>query len=203
MKWKKTMNILLTLIHTNYLTDLKGSKGFTFIVAIDLTPNGGWLGVLKAGNSAKLARVTIDYPNNADTVWSLDITKTNAFIPYEFVNEIKAFTEKIKKRSNIKINRGNRMIREKISNTDGRMWKEFRDNINESLKFVLNKDHELIKTFAKENKIKTSEINSLLDTISDCLPTKKIIENYDDDPSCYDRASTNDKLDDIQLKLLK
>ena len=168
-----------------------------------LTPNGGWLGVLKAGNSAKLARVTIDYPNNADTVWSLDITKTNAFIPYEFVNEIKAFTEKIKKRSNIKINRGNRMIREKISNTDGRMWKEFRDNINESLKFVLNKDHELIKTFAKENKIKTSEINSLLDTISDCLPTKKIIENYDDDPSCYDRASTNDKLDDIQLKLAK
>ncbi len=36
----------------------------------------GWLGVIKAINSSKLARVTIDYPNSADKLWSLDITKT-------------------------------------------------------------------------------------------------------------------------------
>ena len=95
------------------------------------------------------------------------------------------------------------MIREKISNSDGRIWKESRHNFNESLKFILNKDHELIKTFAKENNIKSSEFNSFLDTISDCLPTKKIIENYDNDPSCYDRATINEKLDNIQLKFAK
>ena len=67
----------------------------------------------------------------------------------------------------------------------------------------MNKDHGLIKIFAKKNNIKGSEINSLLDTISDCLPTKKIIENYDEDPSCYDRATINEKLDDIQLKFAK
>ena len=35
--------------------------------------------------------VTIEYSNDADSLWSLDITKTNAKIPYEFVREIKSF----------------------------------------------------------------------------------------------------------------
>ena len=204
MKWSENYEHSLSFNSYKLFSGFERQQGI-YIYRCNrlLTPKGGWLGVLKAGNSAKLARVTIDYPNNADTIWSLDITKTNAFIPFEFVKEIKAFTEKIRKRSNIKINRGNRMIREKISNSDGRIWKESRHNFNESLKFILNKDHELIKTFAKENNIKPSEFNSFLDTISDCLPTKKIIENYDNDPSCYDRATINEKLDNIQLKFAK
>ena len=54
-----------------------------------LTPQGGWLGLLKKGNAAKFARVVIDYSNDADELWSLDVTKTNASIPFEFKREIK------------------------------------------------------------------------------------------------------------------
>jgi DNA-directed RNA polymerase subunit N (RpoN/RPB10) len=61
-----------------------------------LNPNGGWLGTIKPMNSSKLARVTIDYPNSADNLWSLDITKTNATIPYEFKKEIEKLIENTK-----------------------------------------------------------------------------------------------------------
>ena len=204
MKWKENYEYSINFNSYKLFNGFERQQGI-YIYRCNrlLTPRGGWLGVLRSGNSAKLARVTIDYPNNADSLWSLDITKTNAFIPFEFKKEIRAFAEKIRKKSNVKINRGNRIIRDSISKSDGRIWKEFRNNANDSLKFILNKDHDLIKIFAKKNNIKGSEINSLLDTISDCLPTKKIIENYDEDPSCYDRATINEKLDDIQLKFAK
>ena len=43
------------------------SKGITYIDVIGfLHQSGGWLGLLK-GNAAKLARVVINYPNNADS----------------------------------------------------------------------------------------------------------------------------------------
>ena len=54
-----------------------------------LTPKGGWLELIRSGNHSKLARVTIDFPNNADSSWSLDIKKTSATIPYKFREEIK------------------------------------------------------------------------------------------------------------------
>ena len=37
----------------------------------------------------KLARVTIDFPNNADSSWSLDIKKTSATIPYKLEKKLK------------------------------------------------------------------------------------------------------------------
>ena len=40
-----------------------------------LTPKGRMASLLRKGNAAKLARVVIDYPNDADELWSLDITK--------------------------------------------------------------------------------------------------------------------------------
>ena len=76
-------------------------------------PNGGWFGILKKSNSAKLARVTIEYSNDADSLWSLDITKTNAKIPYEFVREIKLFVDKTSRGSNEKLNRGRRNVRKR------------------------------------------------------------------------------------------
>lgn len=204
MKWGEDYESSLSFNSFKLFNGFERQQG-VYIYRCDrlLTPNGGWLGVLKNGNSAKLARVTIDYPNDADSLWSLDITKTNAKIPYEFVKGIKFFVEKTRKKSNVKINRGNRVVRKSITELDGRIWREVRNSNDSSLKYELNSSHDIFKFFSNKNKLKGKEMNSILEIISDCLPVAKIIENNDLDPSRHDRAMKAPKLDERQLEIAK
>ena len=168
-----------------------------------LTPKGGWLGILKKSNSAKLARVTIEYSNDADSLWSLDITKTNAKIPYEFVREIKSFVATTSRASNEKITRGQRTIRKNLNETDSRIWIEKKNNANSSISFKINTDHKFISSFTEQHNISQSKLQSFLDSISECLPTAKIIEYNDLNPAAIDRMIKKDKLDDFQLDIAK
>lgn len=168
-----------------------------------LTPNGGWFGILKKSNSAKLARVTIEYSNDADSLWSLDITKTNAKIPYEFVREIKLFVDKTSRGSNEKLNRGRRNVRKNLSEIDGRIWVEKKNNINNSISFKVNTAHKFISSFVEKYSINESEMNSFFDSISECLPVIDIINLNDTDPFSIDRAVKQKELDEINLEKAK
>ena len=168
-----------------------------------LTPRGGWLGVLKRGNSAKLARVVIDYPNNADSLWSLDITKTNAKIPYEFKNEIESFVKKTRVHSVSKINSGNRKINEAISYKGGLIWEEYKDKGAKAATFRLNSNHSFFKNLIENKIINKSELKDLLQLISEHLPFHKIISNNDEDPSQHDKISPREKLNELEVLVAK
>ena len=105
--WKENFEVKKGLNSFRLFEGFERQQGI-YIYRCDrlLTPNGGWLGLLKKGNAAKLARVVINYPNNADQMWSLDITKTNASIPYTFRKEIGNLISAVKKKSISKISHG-------------------------------------------------------------------------------------------------
>ena len=168
-----------------------------------LTPRGGWLGVLKRGNSAKLARVVIDYPNDADSLWSLDITKTNAIIPYEFLNEIKSFVIKTRQASNSKIVRGIKKKKESLNYKDAHVWEEHKDIKSNALRYRVNTNHRLFKTLVKENKIDIKQLNLIADLVSETLPIYKIIANNDEDPSQHDKVQPQSKLSKTELQIAK
>ena len=200
MRWKEDYEATHNFNSFKLFNGFESQQGI-YIYRCDrlLTPKGDWLGILRRGNSAKLARVTIEYPNDADALWSLDITKTNAKIPYDFVKEIKIFVEKTRKKSNVKINRGHRTIRKNLSKLDGRLWTEKKNNSNNSLNYRININHQFIRNFVDIHNIKESAIESVLNTISDCLPVVKIIENHDFNPTAHDRALKQEKLDEYHL----
>ena len=147
-----------------------------------LTPQGGWLGLLKKGNAAKFARVVIDYPNDADALWSLDITKTNASIPFEFKREIKKLIDKTKKKSVTKIVSGNRNIKRSLSQTHSNIWKISDEKEFNSYKYIIDNNHPILRGLIDEKKIKEKDLNFLLKLISENLPVAKIIDNNDRDP---------------------
>jgi len=166
-----------------------------------LTPRGGWLGLLKKGNAAKLARVVIDYPNDADALWSLDITKTNASIPFEFRNEITKLIDAAKNKSIKKIGRGNRNLTRSLSSTNAHIWKTSNDKEYNSYKYLVDIEHPILKSLVAENKIKEQDLKILLGLISDNLPIARIINNNDSDPSKHDRMVSRNKLskDEFQM----
>ena len=168
-----------------------------------LTPQGGWLGLLKKGNAAKFARVVIDYPNDADALWSLDITKTNASIPFEFKREIKKLIDKTKKKSVTKIVSGNRNIKRSLSQTHSNIWKISDEKEFNSYKYIIDNNHPILRGLIDEKKIKEKDLNFLLKLISENLPVAKIIDNNDRDPSKHDRMLFQNKLSETDLEIAK
>lgn len=166
-----------------------------------LTPKGGWLGMLRKGNAAKLARVVIDYPNDADTLWSLDITKTNASVPFEFKREIKKLIDATKNGVINKIARGNRNI--SLSFNHSQIWKTFNDNEYNSFKYIVDIEHPIFKILILEKKIKEKDLTTLLDVISDNLPVSRIINNNDTDPSKHDRMMVKQELSLQELEIAR
>ena len=168
-----------------------------------LTPKGGWLGLLKKGNAAKLARVVIDYPNDADALWSLDITKTNASIPFEFKREIKSLIDATKNGSVEKIVRGNRNVNQSLSLNHAHIWKTSNDKEHNSYKYIVDVDHPIFKSLIAEKKIKERDLTIILDLISSTLPWAKIIDNNDIDPSKHDRMMSKQELSKSELELAR
>ena len=162
------------------------------------------MGLINKGNAAKLARVVINYPNNADHLWSLDITKTNASIPYEFKKAIKDLIIASKSESQLKINRGFKQITNNLRNkSHSLIWVEHKDENFNGLRYKIDFNHPLIQFYTEEKKFSEKDLRILLETIADNLPVSKIIQNNDDDPFRHDRASRNDELNknDIDLFL--
>ena len=168
-----------------------------------LTPKGGWLGLLRKGNAAKLARVVIDYPNNADTLWSLDITKTNASIPFEFKREIEKLILATKSASIRKIARGDRDISTGLSFNHSHIWKTSNDLEYNSYKYIVDAEHPIFKNLVVEKKIKEKDLKTLLELISNNLPIAKIINNNDLDPSKHDRMTAQHKLSKEELEMVR
>ena len=166
-----------------------------------LTPRGGWLGLIKKGNASKLARVVIDYPNDADALWSLDVTKTNASIPYEFKREITKLIDTAKKGSVRKIVRGNRSVNRSLSLSHSNIWKVSDNKEFNSYKYLVDTEHPIFKELIDEKKIKEKDLNFLLKLISENLPIAKIIDNNDRDPSKHDRMLSQNNLSKTDLEI--
>jgi len=158
-----------------------------------LNPYGGWLGVIKPINSSKLARVTIDYPNSADKLWSLDITKTNASIPYQFKKEIEKLIENTKLESVAKVSRGVASVKNKIKTLydNSLIWNEKEDKDARCYVYYPNIDHPIFQTLIESGKVEKKTLKLIFDLISDHLPVAGIIENNDNDSGKHDRMNVH------------
>jgi hypothetical protein len=201
-KWEDNYEVITRFNSFRLFEGFERQQGI-YIYRCDrlLTPKGGWLGLLKKGNAAKLARVVIDYPNDADALWSLDITKTNASIPFEFKREIKRLIDATKNGSVQKIVRGNRKMNKSLTLNHSHIWKTSDDKEYNAYKYKIDVDHPIFQNLIAEKKIKERDLNILLELISGNLPVAKIIENNDTDPSKHDRMVSKQELSKSELEL--
>lgn len=170
-----------------------------------LTPHGGWLGVIRPNNSAKLARIVINYPNNTDHLWGLDITKTNAEIPYVFKQAIVELVKKTRYQSIGKINRRTKVAERKIRGKigDGLFWKESVDSELKCWRYTPNINHPFFRMMLSKNVIDEKNLNLIFKVLSENLPVAKIIENNDEEPGRHDRIERPSNLSNTELKMGK
>ena len=134
-------------------------------------------------------------------MWSLDITKTNASIPYAFRKEIKNLISAVKKRSLSKISHGNRIIKKSLNFDNSKNYGTINDKEFDRFRYIIDINNAYFKAFMK--KIKESDLKLLLATIQENLPIAKIIENNDSDPSKHDRSDVKEKLTQSDIEIAK
>jgi hypothetical protein len=150
---------------------------------------GGWLGIVKPNNSFKLCRVVIDFKNDysSDKIWSIDIKKTKADIPFEYRQEIKKFVKKAQRDSARKIGRYNK---KELKNAAGDLYdNSFLWQVDKNKKYgfweyKLNIENPLFTALL--NKVSRKELQLILDIIARDLPISDIIDNNDEEPANHD-----------------
>ncbi len=150
---------------------------------------GGWLGIVKPNNSYKLCRVVIDFNNDyfSDTIWSIDIKKTKAEIPYAYREEIKRFVKKAQLDSSKKIGKYNRReLGKSLSNLydDVDLWKISKNNKYGCWEYSLNINSPVFKGILQ--KVAKDELEILLKLIARNIPIADIIDNNDEEPVNHD-----------------
>jgi hypothetical protein len=168
-----------------------------------LNPFGGWLGVIKPTNSSKLARVVIDYPNSSDNLWSLDITKTNANIPYLFRKEIEKLIESTKLESASKITRGTKSIAKRVRNIydNSVIWNVKEDPSMKCYRYIPDIGHPIFTALIDEGKVGKKTLEFILDVLGQNLPIAQIIENNDQNSGKHDRIAKRDTLTKQEIEI--
>jgi hypothetical protein len=161
---------------------------------------GGWLGIVKPNNSYKLCRVIIDFKNDysSDTIWSIDIKKTKAEIPYVYRQEIKRFVKKAQKDSSRKIGKFNRReLGRSISNLydNVELWEIKKNNKYGCWEYSLNINSPIFKGILQ--KISKDELDLLLKLIARNIPIADIIDNNDEEPANHDTLYAEIDLEDV------
>lgn len=155
-----------------------------------LIAHGGWFDIVKSNELNKLARISIDYTNDLDSIWSLDVVKSQAIPPKgsrkffkkvfeNAINESKAaFKEKGKR-----IRKANPFKKEKPDE----LWLDKLDKESEKHSYSINIQNAYIKFYCEHYGIDKSKLNPLLKIIGDLLPLEQIIENNSENPNSHVR----------------
>ena len=164
---------------------------------------GGWLGIVKPNNSYKLCRVVIDFENDyhSDIMWSIDIKKTKAEIPYVYKQEIKNFVKKAQLDSSRKIGKYNKRELRQANNDiydNIELWKIKKNDKYRFWEYSINLENPIFSSML--SKISKNELTLIFDIISRNIPIADIIDNNDDEPAYHDTIYAEIDIDEVLEK---
>lgn len=161
-------------------------QGFYIYRADRLLVSGDWLGLEKKREFAKLARIEINFSNDDDFSWNLDIKKSTATPPIILREDLRRIAKiAILKSAKIYNWRGGVVLesghRNKIVEP---IWKDeiTREGIK---KYKINRNHPLIKQGVDSN-LTNKNFNKVLKIIEDNVPVEMILYNQNENPSFHE-----------------
>lgn len=173
-------------------------QGFYIYRGDRLLVAGDWLGLQKKRDYSKLARIAVNFSNENDFIWHLDIKKSTAIPPIEIRKELDRIARiAIMKSAKIYNWRGQKTITEKGSLNYEPLWidEKSREGIK---KYKINRKHPIIKSLLDENSKLTGKALKLLE---ENVPIELILSNQNEDPSYHELEKQTDKPSDDLINL--
>jgi hypothetical protein len=139
---------------------------------------GDWFRLVPKGEATKLARVQIDFPNNLDEAWTIDIRKSRARPPHAVRERLRQVIDHICGRSTtVHRARGKKLFEE----VKAPLWERYADQ--GCIRYGVNSNHPLV------DKLETSldddgrmTLKVLIESISASLPVEMIYSDFSTHP---------------------
>lgn len=179
-------------------------QGFYIYRGDRLLVAGDWLGLEKKRDYSKLARIAVNFSNESDFNWNLDIKKSTAMPPFEIRKELLRIAKiAIMKSARIYNWRGQKTFEGAGSTTLETLWKD--DVTREGIKkYKINRKHPIISSLLSE---KNKLVGKALKLLEDNVPVELILSNQNDDPSFHElekqMESPSDELISLAVELYK
>lgn len=160
-------------------------QGFYVYRGDRLLVSGDWLGIEKKRDYSKLARISLNFTNENDFDWNLDIKKSTAIPPIALREDLKRIAKiAIKKSARIYNWRGIVQYGNEINRTTENIWVE--ETTREGIKkYKINKSHPVIKNFI-DSKGKIGKISTVIKLIEENVPVEAILFNQSENPSFHE-----------------
>ncbi len=179
-------------------------QGFYIYRGDRLLVAGDWLGLEKKRDYSKLARIAINFSNENDFNWNLDIKKSTAIPPIEIRRELTRIAKiAIMKSAKIYNWRGQKTFSEINKINHEPLWKDeiTREGIK---KYKINRKHPIINSLLKEHNNLTARALKLLE---DNVPIELILSNQNEDPAFHElekySENPSDELIGLAVELYK
>lgn len=173
-------------------------QGFYIYRGDRLLVAGDWLGLQKKRDYSKLARISVDFSNENDFNWHLDIKKSTATPPIEIRKELDRISKiAILKSAKIYNWRGKKTITEMGNIKHEPLWSD--EKTREGIKkYKINRSHPIIKSVLDGDASLTSKALKLLE---ENVPIELILGNQNEDPSFHELEKQTDKPSDDLILL--
>jgi len=157
---------------------------------------GEWFRLIPKGETTKLARVQIDFPNSLDEAWTIDIRKSRARPPYAVRERLRQIISHISGRSTtVHRGRGKKLFEE----VKAPVWERYADQ--GCIRYSLNSEHPLLqrlKAFLNDEGVSTLKV--LMESISASLPVEMIYSDFSTNPREVKQSSLS--RNDVTERLL-
>jgi hypothetical protein len=187
---------------------LKGwyeQQGFYIYRNDRLLVAGDWLGLFPRNDHSKLARISIDFTNTQDHEWDLDIKKSTARPPSGLKRDIERIGKATRKLSGLVYGYRGTILKRNPETPDfqfEKIWNVVASK-DGSIDYKINKDHFLVKKLLDNPEISKSDLNRVLDVISENIPIETIIYYHNEDPGYHEFRSSGKELNESVVSLAK
>lgn len=127
----------------------RDQQGFYIYREGRLVNFGDWFGMFTKDNFSELVRIKIDFTNDADEDWKIDIKKSSISVPEDAKENLKAIGKYYRQ-----VSKEIMLYRAKPSNKTGKMkgslhtWELYNDEIDSS--YILNRNHPILMEVLKQ-----------------------------------------------------
>jgi hypothetical protein len=160
---------------------------------------GDWFRLIPKGEATKLARVQIDFTNELDESWTIDIKKSRARPPRAVRERLRQIIMQVVGRSTtVHRGRGQKLFDE----VKEPLWDRFADQTG--IRYAVNRDHPLLLRLSSGLDDKQAELlNVVLDAVAASLPVEMIYSDYSTQPRQVTQDAADKELVTERLKTLR
>ncbi|RZJ91910.1 MAG: ATP-binding protein [Chryseobacterium sp.] len=147
---------------------------------------GDWLGLFPRNEHSKLARIAVDFNNDMDADWALDIKKSTARPPFYLRAELQRLgAAAIKGSASIYNHRGTLLKRNpNLPQFEFRpVWQAVKTR-EEGIRYKINRAHPIVSSFTRD--FPSGQCEKLLKLIERSIPIETIIHYQSEDPGIHE-----------------